>query len=317
MNNREKAIKLSVVIPAYNERNNIGKTINELLQVINSISNISDFQIIVADDHSSDGTYDVINQMNDRRIGCLRLSRRSGSLTTIRAGLAEVKGNVVLCIAADGQENPSSVKDMISKWQNGADIVWGLRKDRVNDRAHIRFFSKLFYRILNWLIAEKNNPTDLSHVGFCLLDRQIVNNINSCREKNTSLFALIAWLGYNQDSITYERRLRLSGKSNWDFRSRLRLAKTWIISFSGLPIKLIMFIGFLTASAGFLYALIIFVLYFFIGHPIQGWASMMIVILVVGGLQMMMLGIIGEYLWQTLDESKKRPLYFIESRINL
>lgn len=304
-------VSLSVVIPAYNEKGNIIRTIEEIIGVINGIPCINEYQIIVIDDHSSDGTYDVINDLRDNRIRCIRLSKQIGGYAAVRAGLRESKGNVTLCIAADGQENPSCIMEMINKWQNGADVIWAIRRNRKNERLDIRVFSQLFYKILNLFISQKDYSVNLLSADFCLIDKNVVKAINLCEERNTSFFGLIVWLGYNHDFVIYDRRPRFLGKSNWSFKTRFRFAKDWIIAFSGLPLRLMTFIGFITAFIGFLYTIVIIIISFR-GYPVQGWASTMIAILIIGGLQMIMLGIIGEYLWRTLDETRKRPLYFIE-----
>ena len=144
------------------------------------------------------------------------------------------------------------------------------------------------------------------------MDRKVVDAITACRETNTSLFGMIAWIGFKQGYIEYERRQRHSGRSKWNLRSRIRLAKDWIIAFSGIPLKLLTIIGFSVACVGFVYAFTVVIRSIIFGSPVQGWSSVMTAILVLGGGQMMMLGILGEYLWRTLDESRNRPGYFVE-----
>lgn len=303
---------LSVIIPAYNEESNIEATIQE---IINSISGLTDdYEIIVVDDHSNDSTFDILNHLSNPKINCIRLSRRSGSHSALRAGLAASNGDAVLCISADGQDNPETIKEMLIKWQSGAQIVWALRKCRNDEPFYIKSFAVMFYRMLNSLTGNNDNNIDLSRADFYLLDRKVVNAINSCQESNTSLFGLIAWMGFKQDYAEYDRRERRSGKSKWSFRSRTKLAKDWIIAFSGLPLKMMTLIGLGISFIGFLYAIFI-VFLSFTGNPIQGWSSLMIILLVIGGIQMSMLGVIGEYLWRNLDETRKRPLYFIEKSI--
>jgi dolichol-phosphate mannosyltransferase len=139
----------------------------------------------------------------------------------------------------------------------------------------------------------------------------VVDALNSLQEANSSLFGLVAWIGYQQDYVEYERRERQIGKSKWRFRARMRLAKDWVIAFSGIPLKVMTVMGFAVAALGMLYALWVMGVAIF-GEPIQGWASIMVVVLIIGGLQMAMLGIMGEYLWRTLEETRQRKLYFIE-----
>ncbi len=162
------------------------------------------------------------------------------------------------------------------------------------------------------MVANKENEhINLAHADFYLLSRKVANAINQCKEQNTSLFGLIVWLGFKQDFVEYERRERISGKSKWNFKSRTKLAKDWIIAFSALPLKLITYVGIIAAVIGFGYALFILV-YTLLGYAKPGWAENAILILLSGGILMIMLGIIGEYLYRTLDESRNRPLYFIE-----
>jgi len=307
-------MKLSVVIPAYNESRNITITIEEILSVTDTISDIDKVEIIVVDDHSSDETFDAVGRINDPRVSCLRLSKRSGSHTALRAGIREAKGDAVLCITADGQDNPACIPEMLRKWNMGAKIIWALRKSRKNEAWHIRVPALLFYRILNWVAGNEDNAIDLASADFWLLDRVAVDAINACKERNTSLFGLIAWLGFKQDFVEYDRRIRRYGKSKWDFRSRFNLARDWIIAFSGLPLRIASLFGILTAILGILYAVFVIINKLFLGNPMAGYPSIVVLILVLGGVQLTILGIIGEYLWRNLDETRNRPLYFIERR---
>lgn len=304
-------MKLSVVIPAYNEKDNIKSTIDETLEVVDTISDIDDVQVIVVDDHSDDNTFEVVKSFNEESISCVRLSKRSGSHTAIRAGLNISKGDAVLCISADGQEDVGVIEQMTDKWRNGAKIVWALRRHRDNESWLIRKPAQLFYCLLSWLGAGVSKEIDLSRADFFLLDRKVVEAIKQCAERNTSLFGLLVWIGFCQDFVEYDIRQRRQGKSKWNFSSRCHLAKDWIVAFSGLPLKLMTLLGLFIASVGFLYALFI-VAVAILGNPVTGWASTMVVILILGGTQMTMLGVIGEYLWRNLDESRKRPLFFIE-----
>ena len=304
-------MKLSVVVPAFNEVDNIVATVSELLSTAKSVSEVSDIEVIVVDDHSSDDTFNAVRKMNDLRVSCIRLSRRSGSHIAIRAGLRASKADATLFMSADGQENLSCVEMMLSKHRNGAKIIWALRKDRKDEPWHIRKTARIFYKLLHWLDRDNLYECDLFRADFCLLGREAVDAINSCNEKNTSLFGLISWLGFGQDFVEYQRGHRRSGRSKWNFERRFNLAIDWITAFSSLPLRLISIIGIIVATCGFLYA--IFIIYnTFAGSPPEGWTSTMVVILVLGGVQMVMMGVIGEYLWRNIEESRSRPLYFIE-----
>jgi dolichol-phosphate mannosyltransferase len=304
-------MKLSIVIPAFNEADNIQTTLEEVLNQISSIEAIATYEIIIVDDHSSDNTFTIIKGLNKKNIRSIRLSRRSGSHIAIKAGLDIAHGDAVLCISADGQDNPSAIPAMIAQWLEGIDIVWALRKNRNKEPLLIKLFAKTFYALLK-KFGEISTEIDLSRADFYLLDKKVVDAIKSCGERNTSLFGLIVWLGFSQNSIEYERRERRSGQSKWNFKSRMLLAKNWIIAFSGLPLKFMTYTGFFVAIIGFCYALFIIMRNLLYGSPISGWPSVFTAILILGGGQFVMLGLIGEYLWRTLDESRDRPNYFVE-----
>lgn len=307
-------MNLSVIIPVYNERENIVSTCQELLSALKGISDIGEIQLIIVDDHSSDNVDEVISQIRDARKTYLRLSRRSGSHVALRAGMAHVTGDACLCVSADGQEDLSCLKDMLSKWRGRAAIVWALRKKR-EEPWYIRKPAQAFYRFIFWSTGITSGGIDLSRADFFLLDRKVIEAVNKCPERNTSLFGLIAYIGFVQDFVEYNRRPRRLGESKWSIRRRIRLAKDWIIAFSGLPLKMIFFLGLFIALSGFLYIIHV-IINAVIGTPAPGWSSMMAVILFIGGVQMIMLGVVGEYLWRNLDESRKRPLYFIERKID-
>lgn len=303
---------VSVIIPAFNEADNLHHIVTN---VANSLTDLSDenadSEIIIVDDASTDKTFQTIEEFDIPNLSAIRLSRRSGSHIAIRAGLDKARGDAVICIAADGQDDPQSINKLISKWQTGKDIVWALRKSRDEEGFFSTLFAKTFYRLLSFF-NETDKRIDLSRADFYLLDRKAVNAITSCRETNTSLFGLIAWLGYNQGYIEYDRQPRHSGSSKWTFRSKIHLAKDWIIAFSGIPLKLMTLAGFVVAATGFLYAVFVVARGILFGSPLLGWSSVMTAILLLGGGQMIMLGIMGEYLWRTLDESRNRPCYFVE-----
>ena len=305
-------MKLSIVIPARNEEGNIPQTIDELLAAIGESRDMVDsYEIIVIDDHSTDNTFGAVSNLNKPGLRAIRLSRRSGSHIAIRAGLAMATGDGVLCISADGQDDAAMLPQMLEHLREGNNIVWALRKGREYEPLLQRLFAIVFYRLLTWF-GSASAGIDLSRADFYLLDNIVVSAINACPERNTSLFGLIAWLGFQQGWVEYDRKQRRTGTSGWNFRSRLRLATDWIIAFSGVPLKLMTISGFLIAGAGFLYALLVITRSILFGSPLVGWSSVMTAILLLGGGQIMMLGIIGEYLWRTLDESRNRPAYFIE-----
>lgn len=299
---------ISIVIPAFNEAENICDLLFRLKSIFHQL-NLA-WEVVVIDDHSQDETYRVVEQLRWPEARVLKLSRRSGSHVALRAGLAAAKGDCVVCMAADGQDDPNVLPLLLEKWSHGNKIVWALRRSR-GDSFLNRLFALGFYKLLSLLSSEGAKKIDLSRADFYLLDRAIVNALNSCSEQNTSLFGLIAWMGFKQSFIEYDRPARRSGKSKWNFGGRFRLAVDWIIAFSDMPLKLILLMGVSLAFLGFLYALVVLHAALF-GHPVQGWSSIMIAVLIMGGVQLCTIGIIGEYVLRNLNEARKRPLYFIE-----
>lgn len=304
-------MKISFIIPAYNEKENIIPTISSIEQELEKSSPKPDYEIIVIDDHSSDNTFDTLEQKKLPNVSILRLSRRSGSHVALRAGLNTANGDAAICMAADGQDAPTTILDLLNQWQNGNEIVWALRKNRDDETFLSKSFANIFYYLLT-KFNKSDSEIDLSRADFYLLDKKVIGAINSCQEKNTSLFGLIIWLGFNQSFVEYERPSRRFGKSKWNFKSKMALAKDWILAFSGIPLRLLTYSGFFIAGIGFIYALFIVSHSIINKSPVPGWSSVMTITLLLGGGQAIMLGIIGEYLWRTMDEARKRPIYFIQ-----
>ena len=301
----------SILIPAYNEAPNIEKSVRDIKQQLDKTEFAEDHEIIVVDDHSTDATYEIAASLKGLHVRCLRLSRNSGSHTAVRMGLRFVQGEAVIVISADGQDNPVAIDDMIKKWDQGAQVVWALRKSRESESFFKKLSAIMFYKILALMTKSRKSHIDLSRADFYLLDQKVIQAINQCEERNTSLFGLIFWQGFRQSSIEYDRNERTAGKSKWNLTKRIELAKDWIIAFSGIPLRIMSYIGTIVALIGFLYAIFTFIRAIK-GSPIPGWSSLMVVLLLLGGLQMIMFGIVGEYLWRNLEESRKRPIAFIE-----
>ena len=200
---------------------------------------------------------------------------------------------------------------MIQKIKEGCDIVWALRNNR-DEPLLSKFYAALAYGLIKGFINSGSTEQNVANADFFMFNRPFADAINRCSERNTSLFGLMLWLGFKQGGVPYERRERFGGKSKWGLRSKMRLFKDWIIAFSGIPLKIIFWVGLWTALLGMAYAAFILI-YSLLGFARPGWAETVILILVMGGIQMLMLGVMGEYLWRNLDETRSRPLYFIEA----
>jgi polyisoprenyl-phosphate glycosyltransferase len=301
---------LSIIVPCWNEELNIPLLYARLRAVL-GVEQI-DWEMIVVDDHSRDRTFEVASGLaeQDCRVRVFRLSRNVGSHLALMCGLEHALGQAAIMIAADMQDPPEIISEMLKCWRRGDQVVWAVRTARKGVSAKDVFMSRLFYRIMAGILGR----SDLSGHGadVFLIDRIVIEAVTQCREGNVSLFALLAWLGFRQNTIPYVKEERKHGRSGWTLSRKLKLFVDSITAFSYLPIRLMSLVGIGTACVGFLYALIVTSRAFLVEMPVEGWSSLMIVVLVIGGLQMTMLGTLGEYLWRTLDETRRRPRYNIE-----
>jgi len=301
---------ISVIIPSFNECSNVNNLYERLCSVSKKIHEHK-MEFIFVDDCSSDGTYNVLQGLaeNDERVEIIRFSRNCGSHAAVSAGLQFCRGNAAVMIAADLQDPPEIIPDLISKWIEGFRIVWGVRKNRKGEHFTTLAFSRLFYFVMNHLSDIRQAPTG---ADVFLIDRKVIEAFKQSPEKNTSVYMLIAWLGFSQTSIEYTKEARHFGKSKWGFSKRLKLFFDSLISFSYGPLRLMSLIGVIIAFIGLIYGAEIFIEGLVKKTAVAGWTSLMIVMLIMGGMQMMMIGMIGEYLWRTYDETRGRQKYVIE-----
>jgi dolichol-phosphate mannosyltransferase len=216
-------------------------------------------------------------------------------------------------LAADLQDPPETIPLLLARWRAGAKVVWAVRAARHGEAGSTKLLSR-FYWFLMRRYAEVEPPKE--GADYLLVDRQVMDVLKTSPEKHTSLLALIQWMGFDQDFITYEKQARHSGRSKWTVRKKLKLALDSFVSFSYAPIRLMTVVGVLFAFSGFAYAILVAVRALLYGSAVQGWPALMCVVLIVGGVQLVMLGVLGEYLWRTFDETRGRPRYIIEKRTN-
>jgi len=301
---------LTIVTPAYNEAENLPVLYQRLRQVLDS--NDTNWEWIVVDDHSTDRTFEVLTNLaeQDGRLRGFRFSRNFGSHTAITCGLHHARGDCAIVLAADLQDPPEEISRLLAEWQHGAQVVWAVRARREGEGATYLGFAHLYYALMRRTGALRDLPAE--GADFFLIDRAVIDAFNQFRESHVSILALITWMGFCQATISYSKQARLHGRSGWNLEKKLKLVVDSITSFTYFPIRLMSYVGFITALLGFLYAgLVVFDA--LRGLPPQGWASLMVVVLVLGGIQMVMLGVLGEYLWRALDESRRRPRYLIEA----
>ena len=298
---------ISIVVPVYCEEENIIEFHNQLLNAIGGRD--YDYEIIFVNDGSSDNSLEILKNLTakDSAIKVINFSKNSGSYAAIEAGFTWSKGDAVAAISCDLQDPPSLIDQFVSKWRGGNDIVWGVRSGR-EDPIFKRIFAKYFY----WMfrkIAFPDFPTDGMDCG--LFDRRIIDYYLKLEDKHTIPFVTIYSMGFKQFRVPYHRKKRKLGVSGWPFWKRVKYAIDVSIGFSYFPIRLITAFGLFCALMGFLYAAIIIGLKIFFGIGGPGWSSLAVLILFIGGIQMIFLGILAEYIWRISDKVKNIPAYYI------
>jgi polyisoprenyl-phosphate glycosyltransferase len=300
---------LSVVVPIYNEEEVIEALHSRLLQVL--APSVPSFEIVFVNDGSRDRSPVMLDAIcnSDPRFKALHFSRNFGHQAAVTAGLHSVTGNVVVVIDADLQDPPELINDMLAKWREGFDVVYAqkLRRKGVGPLKRGAYY--LYYRILGGL-TDVEVPPDTG--DFCLMDRKIVDLLNSMPERNRYVRGLRAWLGFKQTAIRFDRPARFAGETKYPFRRMVGLAVDGILSLSKAPLRLAMYFGFFASAVSF--GLLVFFIIerlFGDGDLARGWASTIVVILFLGGVQLICLGVIGEFIGRIYDEVKQRPLYIV------
>jgi glycosyltransferase involved in cell wall biosynthesis len=302
--------RLTIVVPVYYNEQNLPDTVPVLLGLQEKMPDV-DLDLVFVDDGSGDNSFGVLRCFQERfpnQITLVQLSRNFGSMNALLAGLQLAEGDCVGIIAADLQDPPELFVDMYQHWGKGIRSVLAVRESR-EDPLRERLFASCYYYLLRRFALKDYPPKGFD---FCLLDRQVVDDIKRINEKNSSLMSLIAWLGYRPVLLPYVRRKRLKGRSQWTFAKKIKLFIDAFAGFSYFPIRFVSVMGLCFATLGILYAF--YVAYYRVFHhvPVQGFATTVILIAISSGLQMIMLGTLGEYLWRTLDETRRRPPYIID-----
>lgn len=306
--------QLSIVIPVYNEEGNLQTLYNSLSFVLKG-SGLS-YELIVVDDGSTDQSPKIVAELNkkDARVKLLSFSRNFGHMVALSAGLDVATGDAVITMDADLQHPPELIPTLIEKWRGGADVVNTLRKDTKGVGVFKKISASLFYWLIN-RIAKINLPP--SAADYRLLDRQVVEALKQVHERSRFLRGLISWVGFKQDFVDYSADPRFAGQTKYSTGRMLSFAIDGITSFSAFPLRLATYLGLLTALVSFLYILYAFYIRIFTNRAIEGWASVLVAVLFIGGIQLIFLGVIGEYLSRVYEEAKQRPLYIVSKRIGL
>jgi polyisoprenyl-phosphate glycosyltransferase len=300
---------LSIVIPCYNEEGNIGVLYKRLSEVVAQAKIRAEFLFV--DDGSQDNTWRLIEGLSIDHPGVIgvKLSRNFGHQNAVSAGIDTAQGDVLVIIDADLQDPPELIINMLDKWREGYHVVYAVRRHRKGEGWFKLFTARLFYRFLR-RITDVDIPLDTG--DFRLIDKQILLVLKALKEKNRFIRGLISWIGFKQTGIPYDRDKRYSGETKYPLKKMLKFAVDGITSFSSAPLKLATYVGFFSAILSLLFVLYSFLVWLFVDSVIPGWTSTITAVLFLGGIQLISLGIIGEYIRRIYDEAKDRPNFIIE-----
>ncbi|MCX6133080.1 MAG: glycosyltransferase family 2 protein [Ignavibacteriales bacterium] len=311
---RKNLPTVSVVIPVFNEVENIPILFDHLKKAIHGLP--YNFETFFVDDGSTDGTFLAIKdlQQRDRNVKAISFSRNFGHQAALTAGLHYASGDAVITMDGDLQHPPSLIPTLIEKWREGYEIVYTTRESTADETFFKKMTSRLFYKIIN---AFSETPVQPFAADFRLLDRSVVRSLNTLEERDRFLRGLIGWLGFSTIGVPYTADPRAAGTSKYTVGKMMKLAFNGIISFSAAPLHAVTYLGLFASIVGFLYGMYSLYVRFFTNDTVQGWTSLVIVILFLGGVQLISIGILGEYLIRVYDETKRRPLYIVRNAIGL
>ena len=304
---------ISIIVPCYNEKNNIPLILNELKKILSGYN----IEIILVDDGSSDESFNIYNRLvlTESSIKYIRFSRNFGHQAALKAGIDFAQGDAIVSIDADLQQPPALIPDMIKKWEEGYDIVEAVRNDAHSLTWFKRISSKLYYNLLSRLsdYPVKNGISD-----FRLIDKKVAEIVKQLPENNLYLRGLFAWLGFRNAYINYNLQNRKNGTTKYSIHKMLHLASCGITSMSAKPLRFAMYMGLTVSGLAFIYAIYALYIAIFTEKAIAGWTSIIISVLFLSGIQLFVLGILGEYLGKLFMENKRRPTYIVsETNINI
>ena len=309
-----KQIDLSVIVPMYNEQEVIDIFFKRIKEIMNSLSSYS-YEIVGVDDGSKDNTYDMLKQyaQKDKRIKVIHFSRNFHKEQALLAGLKNCTGRAAIVIDADLQDPPELIPEFVKKWEEGYQVAYGVRESRKSDGFIKRLSAQAFYKIYNKI---SDYPIPYNTGDFRLMDRKVIEAVKEINEKNLFMKGLLNWVGFKSIGIPYSRPQRAAGTTKWNYWKLWNFALDGITSSTTLPLRIWTYIGFLLASISLMYGLYIVLRTLIYGVQVPGYASLLVSILFLGGVQFFVLGIFGEYIGRILIEVKNKPHYIIENKIN-
>jgi polyisoprenyl-phosphate glycosyltransferase len=297
---------LTIIVPAYNEQEVLPEFHRRTAAVLESLD--VEWEILYVNDGSTDESINIVNGFDDPRVALIDLSRNFGKEIAITAGLDHARGDAVVVIDADLQDPPELIPELLAKWREGFDVVYARRTARDGETLLKKTTAKLFYRAIQSM-SRVRIPADTG--DFRLLSRRAVEALRLLREQHRFMKGLFAWIGYPQVAVFYRRDPRYAGETKWNYWRLWNFAIEGITSFSIGPLKIATYAGLLVALGAFIFAAIIIFKTLIYGDPVRGYPSLMVVVLFLGGVQLMSLGMIGEYLGRMFNETKRRPLYLL------
>lgn len=302
------SIELSVVVPLYNEESNIDYLFEQLLSVLKESQ--STYEIVCVNDGSRDNTLARLVEYHQRcpAIKVINLSRNYGKEIALTAGLDYATGTAIIPIDADLQDPPELIQELVAKWREGYDVVYATRRSRQGESWLKRLTARTFYQTIGKM---SRVPIPANTGDFRLLDRRVVDSLKQMPERTRFMKGLFAWVGFKQTAVFFDRKPRFQGKTTWNYWKLWNFAIDGITSFSFLPLKIWSYVGLLISVLSLLYAALLVLRTLIFGVDVAGYASLMVAVLFLGGIQLITLGIIGEYLARVYEEVKERPLYFV------
>lgn len=307
---------VSVVCPVFNEEDGIEEFHRRTVAALQAVVPVIDYELVYVNDGSADRSLAILRKLAEDDPACrvVNLSRNFGHQLAITCGIDMARGDAVVVIDTDLQDPPEVIAEMIARWRDGTKVVYGVRTQRTGESRFKLLTAKWFYRVLNRL---SDTPLPLDSGDFRLMDRQVVNVLKEIREENRYIRGLVSWVGFTQGSVEYQRDPRYAGESKYTLRRMIKFAADGVTSFSEKPLRLSIQLGALTTLLTLLLAAFIVV-----GkllnpdNALPGYASLMTVILFFGGVQLLSIGLLGEYVGRTYRETKRRPLYVVAEQVN-
>ncbi len=306
---------LSIIVSMYNEQESLDTFFVEIKKVLKKLSSYS-YEIVCIDDGSVDKTFEMLEEraQKDDTIKVIKFSRNFGKEYGMMAGLRYCRGRAAIPMDVDLQDPPKLIIDFVKKWEEGYDMVYGIRNDRTSDTFLKRYTAKLFYKIYNLMTR---SPIPYNAGDYRLLDRKVINAILSLKERNVFMKGIFGWTGFKSCGVNYVRQKRCAGVSKWNYWKLWNFALDGITASTTFPLRIWTYLGTILSFTGMLYALYIIIKTIAYGVDVPGYASLLVFILLLGGIQMIILGILGEYIGRIFIEVKNRPLYIVDKRVNM